>query len=227
MLSLNFLGCGAAFYPELGNTAAWFENKGHFYLLDCGGEIFCKVINVEKFKEAQKVTVILTHMHGDHVGGLSELISFLWFKRGIRVSVVYPDKRLDEYLKLTGIMKENYSRIEKLEGQDGIWAEPVPVIHDLSMGCYGYLIQDNKEKIYYSGDSQLVSENIIDCLRKGEFSRLYLDTAKYASKESGHGNYEAMKERIETGLRHRVMCMHLDCDFRTELKKDGFSVPDI
>ena len=38
MFELSFLGKGAAYFPQYGNTNAWFEYEGDLYCLDCGEE---------------------------------------------------------------------------------------------------------------------------------------------------------------------------------------------
>lgn len=168
------------------------------------------------------MTVLLTHMHTDHVGSLGELIAYSWFCRNIKVRVVYPDVRLARFLELCGIPEEIYERMDGLEEGNGLRAEAVPVVHDPCMGCFGYRISDPDETVYYSGDSRLVTGEILDELRAGTLSRLYLDTSKHAPEDSGHGCYEALKRVAAGTFRSRIVCMHLDCDFREEILAAGF-----
>lgn len=224
MIYLTFLGWGAAFFPELGNTAAWMKREKDFYLIDCGGDVFAKVYQLKEYWETENLTVLLTHMHGDHVGSLPELISYTWFKRGIKSRVIYPDSRLETFLTLCGVGAETYSREDCLLGGE-IQVFPLPVFHDPSMGCFGYQIQDRDETIYYSGDSGLISEKWIELLRSGQISRLYLDTAKHADVGSGHGNFDRLKATASRELRGRIVCIHLDCAFAGEIEREGFLTP--
>ena len=36
---LEFIGCGSAFNPQLGNTSAYIEDGKRFVLLDCGESV--------------------------------------------------------------------------------------------------------------------------------------------------------------------------------------------
>lgn len=222
MINLHFLGFGAAFYPPFGNTSAWFLNGRDFYLLDCGEDVFQKIYELDEYKNSSSVSVLITHMHTDHIGSLGELIAYTWFKQNRKVQVYYPDERLKRYLKLSGINEEIYDFAGKTLQKDGLSILPQPVFHDPCMGCFGYRIKDDDEAVYYSGDSGLVSPAIVDELEKGCLARLYLDTSKHAAMDSGHGNFEALKERIGVRWRKRVVCMHLDCDFREEIEEAGF-----
>lgn len=224
MIDLQFLGFGAAFYPQFGNTAAWFLHGRDFYLLDCGEDVFHKVYQLEEYKASHSVSVLITHMHTDHVGSLGDLIAYTWFKQNRRVRVYYPDRRLTEYLELSGIHKDIYDFFDEMPQEKGLEISPVPVFHDPCMGCFGYRIKDEDEAVYYSGDSRLVSLELVDELVRGELDRLYLDTAKYGDRDSGHGNFEALKERIGIKWRNRVVCMHLDCDFSREIEEAGFTL---
>ncbi|MBT9777992.1 MBL fold metallo-hydrolase [Clostridium sp. MCC353] len=223
MINLRFLGFGAAFYPPLGNTSAWFLHGRDFYLLDCGEDVFHKVYELEEYKSSPSVSVFITHMHTDHIGSLGELIAYSWFKRNRKVKVYYPDERLKKYLELSGINVDIYDFMGGTLENQGLTILPQPVFHDPSMGCFGYRIKDQDEAVYYSGDSGLVSHEIVDELKSGRLARLYLDTSKSAPRDSGHGNFEAMKERIGIKWRDRVVCMHLDCDFREEIEEEGFA----
>lgn len=222
MTELHFLGCGAAFYPVFGNTSAWFVRGTHFFLLDCGEDVFRKVYGLDEYRNSDQVTVVLTHMHCDHAGSLGSLLSYTWFCRGIRAKVVYPDERLIQYLTLEGIVREAYEFCPGPCREAGLMIRPVSVHHDPSMGCFGYRLEDEEERLYYSGDSSAVEDSIVEELKNGTLDRLYLDTSKHAPRDSGHGNYEALKEKIGPEWRRRVVCMHLDCDFIEEIKRDGF-----
>lgn len=224
MIDIHFLGYGAAFNPAFGNTSAWFMHGRDFYLLDCGEDVFRKVYELEEYRNSASVSVIITHMHTDHVGSLGELIAYTWFKQNRRVRVYYADRRLTEYLGLCGIKEDiyDYMSADEMTERDGVKITPVPVFHDPCMGCFGYRIEDEDEAVYYSGDSGLIGRELVDELVRGDLARLYLDTAKYAERDSGHGNFEGVKERIGEEWRGRVICMHLDCDFRDEIEEAGF-----
>lgn len=222
MIQLRFNGFGAGFFPEFGNTSAWFVNQGDFFLIDCGEDVFQKVYQRSEYRKAKHIFAVITHMHTDHVGSLGELAAYSWFCLHKKITIVYPDSRIRQYLELCGIHKELYHWQEGGLERENIRIVPEPVVHDPCMGCFGYRIYDGEEAIYYSGDSRAVEQEIAEQLKDGSLSRLYLDTSKHAAPDSGHGCFEILKQRISPGWRQRVVCMHLDCDFCQEIIAEGF-----
>lgn len=58
------------------NSSTLFESNGALYLVDCGAP--CDALLCRKGQDASKIrAVFCTHMHNDHVGGLTELIKTL------------------------------------------------------------------------------------------------------------------------------------------------------
>ena len=66
-MDLNFLGCGSAFNPLYGNTSAYFTNKDQLYVIDGGESVFLKLYQKELLKKYAGITIMVTHMHADHV----------------------------------------------------------------------------------------------------------------------------------------------------------------
>ena len=103
---LHFLGKGAAFYPSFDNTSAWFVESNVFYLIDCGESVFSKIWNIPEYFRADKVVVILTHLHCDHVGSLGSLISYTNMILKLQIEIVHEnDNSLKQLLKLCGDRK--------------------------------------------------------------------------------------------------------------------------
>lgn len=73
-MDLNFLGCGSAFNPLYGNTSAYFTNKDQLYVIDGGESVFLKLYQKELLKKYAGITIMVTHMHADHVGSLPSII---------------------------------------------------------------------------------------------------------------------------------------------------------
>lgn len=45
-MELQFLGCGSAFNPLLGNTSSYIEIGRHLYLIDAGESVFYKLFTI-------------------------------------------------------------------------------------------------------------------------------------------------------------------------------------
>jgi len=224
-MKLSFLGYGAAFYPAFGNTSAYFIIDNVLFILDCGETTFERIYDKVDFKNVDRVYVIITHMHSDHVGSLGSLISYNYciFKR--RIYVVYPEKHIIMLLKLMGIDDGFYHYIgcdEELPC--GIKLQPVKVCHVDNMTSYGYIINDGKNNIYYSGDASMIPADIRERFTNGEIEEIYQDTSSTDKNRNNHCYIGELERMIPSEKRSRVHCMHLDCDCVDAYKKMGFSV---
>ena len=151
----NFMGKGSAFYPPFGNTGAYMLLEKELYLLDCGERAFDHLYYHVDLEAVENVYVILTHLHADHVGSLGTLISYFYCLRGKRIHVIHPEETVIRLLILQGLETDAYQFSREMpENKAGLRAVPVKVQHVENMECYGYLLSDGKETIYYSGDAR-------------------------------------------------------------------------
>ncbi|HET7266899.1 MAG TPA: MBL fold metallo-hydrolase [Oleiagrimonas sp.] len=75
--TLHFLGTGAAHAVELGNASAVLERDGKpLLLIDCGPD--CVRRCLDAYGQPPEA-VFLTHLHMDHVGGLEQMFTRVWF----------------------------------------------------------------------------------------------------------------------------------------------------
>lgn len=222
-MKLTFLGSGACFYPALHNTSAYFVYKNNLILLDCGETVYERLLKKEDINKYKQIYVILTHLHADHVGSLGSLLSYCSCILKRRICVVHPQKEVCRLLSLMGIAKDFYTYMPELSGTvEGLHIIPVEVSHASDMKCFGYEIWCEDGHIYYSGDAAGIPDEVLDKFRSGQIQTLYQDTS---SQESDHHMYVGKLEAaISIELRSRVVCMHLDCDFKEQLKEKGFRV---
>lgn len=220
-MEIRFLGVGAAFNPALGNTNAWFLNGEDFFLIDCGESAFAHLRDLPEMRAARHVFVLITHMHADHVGSLGSLISFLYVKSKQPATVVHPDQAIVRLLDLVGVSRPAYT-YEPVLNHPRVRAEAVEVSHVPDMRCYGYLLDDGLEKVFYGGDSNAVPEQIIAQMSQGSLDRVYQDTSCQPS--ATHCALDRLAEMIPASLRHKVVCMHFDEDCRDAVRATGFAV---
>ncbi|MDX1439395.1 MAG: MBL fold metallo-hydrolase, partial [Rubricoccaceae bacterium] len=77
-MKLYLLGTGAAVSdPHRTTTMLAVEEAGRFVLVDCGGDVFQRVLAAGLDPENLEA-VILTHEHPDHISGYPLLIEKLW-----------------------------------------------------------------------------------------------------------------------------------------------------
>lgn len=227
-MELKFWGCGSAFNPAMGNTSAYFEKSGNLYLLDCGESVYESLMRCMDLSRYNRIYVLVTHLHADHVGSLGSLLSYNSCVLGKRTWIIHPSRTIVDLLRLLGIRDDFYEYCEKMpEAAYGLRVEAIPVSHVENMDCFGYLLEDGENRIYYSGDAAMVPERVLDLLRQGKLDRLYQDTSIHSHQPPSHCYYGDLEQAVERELRGRVYCMHLDEDCRDMLREKGFNIPDV
>ena len=224
----NFMGKGSAFYPPFGNTGAYMLLEKELYLLDCGERAFDHLYYHVDLEAVENVYVILTHLHAEHVGSLGTLISYFYCLRGKRIHVIHPEETVIRLLILQGLETDAYQFSREMpENKAGLRAVPVKVQHVENMECYGYLLSDGKETIYYSGDARDIPVAVKRMLFAGELARLYQDTSTHDSPNPSHCYYGKLEAEIPWEWRGRIYCMHLDGPCTELLKEKGFQVVEV
>ncbi|KAJ49718.1 ribonuclease BN (tRNA processing enzyme) [Clostridium tetanomorphum] len=229
MLKLNFLGRGSAFNVKEGNTSAYVKNGKDFILLDCGEDVFERIINNNLLNDVTNVYVIITHLNSDHIGSLSSLIYYCYYIKNITPNIYFPSAELQQLLNIMGHSREfnlTLSEIDVVLNIHDISFKFIPVTHIEKMNCYGVIIQDKDNTIYYSGDSNNISENILN--RLNEVDYLYQDTSLADYTGSPHLSLRKLCELIPKQWRSKVYCMHIDSDeLIIQAKEQGFNIVEI
>lgn len=224
----NFLGKGCAFYPLYGNTCAYFVHNRELYMLDCGESAFEQLYKRIHLDEIERAYVIVTHLHADHVGSLGTLISYFYCVLHKPVYVIHPETTIVDLLTLEGIDKKGYQYCMLLpDNGAGLSADPVPVTHAEDMKCYGYLLRDREECLFYSGDSSMVPEKVREMFLAGEVDRIYHDTSTHDSEHPSHCYYGKLEQIIPREKRGQFYCMHLDSPCEEMLMEKGFRVVEV
>lgn len=234
-MELKFLGKGAAFYPVLGNTSAYFIYDKNLFLIDCGESVFKKVYEKDLFSEIDNLYVFITHTHSDHIGSLSSLILYCSHKFDIKTKIVIPkENKYIDYIKnildSMGVDKSDYEFINdvdldnKYDVFDNI--RYVETTHCDDITSYSILFEKDNRVIYYSGDT-----NELDTVKSiihgnKNIDKIYIETC--SERLDGHIYYEDLLEVIPKNLRDRVYCMHLDTmDIVDKLEENGFKIVEV
>lgn len=225
-MNLTFLGTGAAYYPVLGSTSAYFIKGNCLYLIDCGETTFARIFGRAVLRECERVFVLITHLHADHIGSLGSLISYC--KNVIRkeVTVISPDPALVRVLEMTGLNSGDYRHCAAFDRPfpGAVWITPLSVQHDRSMKCYGYLLRDAEETVYYGGDACGMPEGILDRLREGEIVRAYQEVTYETQESASHTSLRQLCESVPRPLRDRIVCMHFGDAYISRVSECGFGV---
>lgn len=152
-MQIKFLGTGGAFDLEKGNAAAVVSLNDKNILVDAG---FSTILKLAKTDYVNKIDhILITHLHGDHVGSLPTLLAYFHHKLGIEVpKIIVPSKSFQEDLHQLLTLTWASNRVEYVAISD---FEDIGFIdttnqHVGGMTSYSYYFVEKDHLIYYSGD---------------------------------------------------------------------------
>ncbi|MBR3324651.1 MAG: MBL fold metallo-hydrolase [Clostridia bacterium] len=197
--TLTFLGSDAGYGEE--NNSAFIEHNGKLTIIDCGYTVFNKVKKIFDFSRFNYIEVIVTHLHNDHAGSLSQLILYAYFECNRKITVVSGCKNIKQYLNLCGTPDEAYEVLPKTNNIKMIKTQHTPYLD-----CYGFIIELDNKKIVYTGDTKTL-EPFIKYLDGA--NELYVDVSKNGG---AHIKIENIIEKLtnikDSGV--EVYLMHID-----------------
>ena len=194
--TLNFLGKDSGFGEN--NNSAYVEENNNLYIIDCGFTVFNKLKKNFDFKKYTSINVIITHLHNDHAGSLSQLILYLWFVMNIKTNIVCKCSRIKQYLDITGTIPQSYNLIDSLEN-----LEFIKTTHTPYLDSYGFKLKINNRNIIYTGDTNTI-EPFIPYLEN--IDELYIDVSKFGGAHIKIDN--KLKELKQNNT--DIYLMHLD-----------------
>lgn len=167
--SLKFIGNDSGFGDK--NNSAYFEQNNELFIIDCGYTVFNEIKNRFDFNVYNNINVIITHLHNDHAGSLSQFILYMWFVYKKQVTVICNCKYIREYLDITGTPSCAYELKNKLENLTFIKTK-----HTDYLDAYGFVMNINNKKILYTGDTCEL-ESFLSYLNN--INELYIDLSKF------------------------------------------------
>ena len=165
--TLKFWGSDSGFGEN--NTSAYYEEGDRFVLIDCGFSVFNKLKKLD-FSRYNTIDIIITHLHNDHAGSLSQFILYLYFNYNKKVNVISNCEHIKEYLDITGTTKDIYTIKNSIPDLTFI-----KVPHAKELDAYGFKIKLNNKNIIYTGDTSSL-EPFIPLL--SDVSEIYTDISK-------------------------------------------------
>ncbi len=234
MSELSFIGIGSAFNTKLGNTSAFIRKQDSMILIDCGGTVFHRLMELKLLEELKQLNIIITHTHPDHIGSLGEVIFFAHYALKIVPRVYFPDKELmEKFFECIGVESKMLELIAVSEiiistefGDFGL--SFLKISHLPNIPAYGFILESNGFRIYYSGDSNDIPESIMKMFIVGNLDYIYQDTCGLDYDGNAHLSFRKLCEIIPMDLRSKVICIHHDNFLDIEkVKAAGFQLPSV
>lgn len=199
MKTLTFLGSDSGFGDK--NNASYIEEENKLILIDCGFTVFNEIKKKFDFNKFDNIEVIITHLHNDHAGSLSQLILYLYFIYNKKITVLSKCNNIKQYLNITGTPPEAYELKDNLENLKFVKTE-----HTKYLDAYGFVLNLNDKKIIYTGDTNTIEPFLKDLDGADE---LYIDVSRYGG---AHINIDKVIDLLinfkSKGI--EVVLMHID-----------------
>lgn len=143
-------------------TSLCIEAGGARYLFDAGAPVTHLFLR-KQYPLASLRAVFVSHMHGDHVAGLPELLDLCnWALRDAAFTVYFPEARgvslIEGYVAcVSGAALRPELKLAVVEEgvcyeDENIRVRAVRVDHVKDLPSYGYLIEAEGKCVYFSGD---------------------------------------------------------------------------
>lgn len=229
---IKFIGTGSAFNTKLGDNSAFIKSENSLILIDCGGTVFSKLMELNLLDGVENLYIVITHTHPDHVGSLGDLIFYSYYILKHKAKVFFPQKAvMESFLTNVGVSIKQYEfkSLASAEINDSnlgkVGIRFLPVKHTDTIPTYGFIMNLNGSAFYYSGDSNNLSNEIINKLKSGEIKRIYHDTCGLDYAGNPHLSIKKLCEIVPEELRNKVYCMHLDENItEKQIMDSGFNV---
>jgi ribonuclease BN (tRNA processing enzyme) len=231
-MKITTLGSGSAFTLENYQTSFLIETKKTSLLFDCGGDTRFALKDIGKsYKDIRNVYI--THLHGDHIGGL-EWLGFTKFfdpsqkKPSLYIPLILVEDLWNKCLRggmgsLQGrvLTLKNYFEVKSIHQNksfviDDIECQPVQTIHIMNgyyfVPSFGLMITTKSgKKVFFTGDTQFAPEQIKTFYNQADMiihdcEFLYLPDG--TPIESGvHAHFEKLKTLPEE-IRRKIWLVH-------------------
>jgi ribonuclease BN (tRNA processing enzyme) len=238
---LKFTGIGSAFNTELGCNSAYILENGELIIFDCGNTTFSTMKEKGVLDNVSRCSILLSHLHLDHFGSASDLIYYMFFKKGIKVNIlsgVFNTSKIDDLLlHYFGHTPEQYvlhdNETSLNRHLDAIKVIAVPsVTHCENMSSYGFLFShtNSNKVVFFSGDCSEFDELMLSCLDSGTVDIVYHDVCLADYDGNVHFSFRKLEQLFaeRPNLKSRIYGMHIDDSLLIgKMKDSGYNVAEV
>jgi ribonuclease BN (tRNA processing enzyme) len=237
-VSLRFLGSGDAF-SSAGRlqTCLVLEGAGERLLIDCGATALAG-LKRERIDPSSIGFVAISHLHGDHFGGLPWLlIDGRFSKRSKPLVIAGPpgiEKRFEQALEALypGALSAELPfelRFEELSSETRhelgpAQLTPFDVVHNSGAPCYALRIEYGGRVIAFSGDTEW-TDSLLDAARGSDL--FVCECNDFDQQVPGHLNYRTLEAKRSELDSRRLILTHMGPDMLAHLGGAAFEAEDV
>ena len=211
---LKFLGNETGFGKN--HTSAYFvTEENDIVIIDCPVSAFHKLkeMGVSRYNT---IYVLITHTHGDHVGGLGLFVQYAYFVLQKEVVIVAPSKTVKEDIETLLMIEGNeclwyhLTTADKIAKEKNWLVTSILTEHSpqLSGKCFGYQLLVEDKNVVYTGDTSTLTHYYPYLSKRTE---LYLDVSVHYGQIHIVLNEELIHEFIPLIQKNiKIYLMHLD-----------------
>jgi ribonuclease BN (tRNA processing enzyme) len=219
---LTIIGCGDAFGSGGRLTTCFYVQsaRGNF-LIDCGASAIPGLkknnVNIDDID-----TILLTHFHGDHYGGVPFLLlEAAVYGRTKPITIISPPgcrPKLEQLLALlypgTEVLSKLDIRFIEYEPFETIKTtylevKAFPVVHSQAAQPHGLRIKVDDKIISYSGDTTW-ADNLIELSKDADL--FICECNFFALSVKAHLNYHLLQTKLPLLSCKRILLTHFDTE---------------
>ena len=203
------------------NTCFWLETAKGTLLVDCGASAL-PALKARGLDPNRIDGIVLSHLHGDHFGGLPFLLLDGQFlsRREKPLPIAGPpgtrarlDAALEVFFPKSGgskwrfpwqVMEVTPGRGAEVLGHSLVTAE---VVHGSGAPSTALRISDGEKVFAYSGDTEW-TDALLPIAREADL--FVCECYTYAGKISGHMSWEILQAKLPELRARRVMATHMN-----------------
>lgn len=223
-MKLDFIGVGGAFNTELGSNSAYIKENNKIIFLDFGLDTFSKVVKYELINNVEEIYVLITHLHGDHVGGLPTFIQYCYLCFNKKVRIINNSStfniELIKLLKITAVEENNYEFVNVNDLPFRFKINLRPTTHTPLLECYSVIfVDEDNKKILYTSDSNDI-EFLKKAIKDDSFIKIYTEIGEHPHV---HMDYNEVKALNKT----KLVLMHIESpSLYKKILNEGYKVPE-